>query len=168
MFIIIPLTIAHKCPHCRAVIDRSTIVGWCLGTRLASPIQKCRSCGRDYRDLRFKEWTHRSKSEQLSFKSSKIVEACIHALLPPIAVGILWVVSNWGTRDLTPVARVAYAYPLLAGLLIFRARKETQRQIALSIKRTSPPPLPVTLAIPHSERNRLAATPPALPPALCR
>jgi hypothetical protein len=132
------ITTVMRCPHCRAEIDRSSLF-FSGGLRLAPPMQKCNSCGQAYRDSRCKEWTHLPKSEQLTFKAFRIASALIVALLLPIFGGFVYLKNS----ELISFAYcLAGTYPFVAAYLIAHRRKEMQQEINLSIKRTSPPPLP--------------------------
>src|SRR3954467_2950354 len=132
------MTTVRRCSHCRAEIDRSSLF-FSGGLRLAPPIQKCNSCGQSYRDLRCKEWTHLSKSEQLFFKGFRIAGALVLALILPLLAFFVYMKSS----ELISFAYcLVGTYPFLAAYVILHRRKEMQREIALSIRRTSPPPLP--------------------------
>ena len=151
MLILIPTTIT-RCPHCNAVIDRSFFDG----LRIDSPDQRCKCCGRMYRDGRCCEWAHLSTFQQICFRVSNIFAAVALPILLPIGA---WFLSLF-ERKLIPMAHfLAVAYPFIAAIAAFLVNRNIQRKVAHSTKRTTPPPLPPSeVAISNVQRNRVPAT----------
>jgi hypothetical protein len=164
MFVIIPIPATVRwCPHCTAIIDRTGFIG-SRGTRLASPMQKCKRCGFGYLDSRCKEWTHLSKSDRFLYKADKFVGALLRALLVPLGIGILGSFQP----DLRSGWLLLGSYIIAAVLLVSMVKKKTHVQISLSVRRTTPPPLPASrLSTPTVRQVHVPPIPPSLRAGEC-